>query len=97
MKAEYSKLGDILGQALRRYNFDETITQAQVKEAYSQVVGPMLTKLTYSLHFDPTTHILHLRLASPALRQEYSYKLTDLMQAINDKLHSPVVQRITLG
>lgn len=99
MKPEYCKLGDILGEALRQYNFDQTITQAQVKEAYERVVGPMLMKLTYSIHYDTVKHTLYLRLASPALRQEYSYKLSDLMESINSQVASSEakVRRIVLG
>lgn len=96
MKEEFGKIGDLLSAALRRYNFDATITQSQVKEAYKAVVGEWLTKLTYSIYFDQATGTLHLSLASPALRQEYSYSQTSLMERINAQLPSPLVKKVVI-
>lgn len=95
-KPEFCKLGDVLGSALRQYNFDETITQSQVEQAYRELVGPFLAKLTYSVRYDADHHTLFLHISSPAMRQEFSYKIEDLRRSINERLPHPIIQHIVL-
>lgn len=87
-------IGDLIEAALRRYSFNESITREQVEQAYRHVVGDFIVKLTRSVHYDVCTHTLHVSFAAPALRQELSYKVSDLIKAINDRLHSAVVEKI---
>ena len=90
---EYT-IGDLIEAALRRYNFDESITREQVEQAYRDVVGEFIVKLTRSVRYHGGSRTLYVSLSAPALRQELSYKTTDLLNAINNKLHSQVVEKI---
>lgn len=94
---DFCKLSDVLGAALKKYNFDETITQGQVERAYKELVGPFLAKLTYSIHYDNERHTLFLKISSPAMRQEFSYKIEELRRSINERLPQPIIHHIVLG
>lgn len=89
-------LASILARALRRYDYDATVDGALVENAYRQVVGPFLFKLTWRIRFDAPTGILFLQLGSAAMRQEFSLKTGDLMQAINRRVGTEAVKRIVL-
>lgn len=91
------QLKDILETALKSCHLDDSITKFQVEEAYRNIVGEMVTQLTYSARYDVKSHTLYLKLASPALRQEFSFKTESLIEAINKKLPAPAVQKIVIS
>ena len=92
---EYT-IKDLIEAALRRYNFNESITENQVVRAYKEVVGEFLVSLTRSASYDVSSHTLKVVFASPALKNEISYKLTDLRNSINKKIGTDEVRRIVL-
>ena len=71
MNHEYS-IKDLLDAALQRYNFDESITKGHVENAYREVVGEFIVKLTRSVSYSSKTHTLRVSLASPALKKAKS-------------------------
>ena len=85
MDHEYS-IKDLIDVALKRYNFDESITQGKVEQAYRDVVGVFIVKLTRSVKYDRDNHTLNVVLASPALKNELMYKVSSLKDSINNKL-----------
>ncbi len=90
------RLGDLIDAALRRYNFDESITRNRVEQAYNDVVGEFIVKLTRAVCYDTRFHTLKVTLASPALKNELTYKLSDLTSAINNSLGRVEVKKIVL-
>ena len=92
---EYT-IKDLIEAALRRYNFNESITENQVVRAYKEVVGEFLVSLTRSVSYDVRSHTLKVVFASPALKNEISYKLTDLRNSINKKIGTDEARRIVL-
>ena len=92
---EYT-IKDLVDAALRQYNFDESITTERVLQAYREVVGEFLLKLTRQVQYDAESHVLKVTFASPALKNEVSYKIGDLLAAINKKLGKKTVRRIQL-
>lgn len=95
MGHEYT-IKDLIDAALRRYNFDESISQGKVEQAYRDVVGEFIVKLTRSVKYEPATHTLKVVLSVPALKNELTYKTTDLIAAINRKLDSNEVWKLLL-
>ena len=85
MEHEYS-IKDLIDVALKRYNFDESITQGKVEQAYRDVVGVFIVKLTRSVKYDRDSHTLNVVLASPALKNELMYKVSSLKDSINNQL-----------
>ena len=93
MAKDYT-MKDLVDAALRRYNFDASITRQQVVEAYNHVVGDFIVKLTRSVVYDAHSHTLRVTFSASALKQELSYKTTDLINAINKHLGTNEVQHI---
>lgn len=85
---------DLVDAALRRYNFDASLTRQQVIDAYNQVVGEFILKLTRSVTYDSNSHTLFVTYSASALKQELSYKTNDLITAINNRLGTTEVQHI---
>lgn len=95
MEHEYT-IKDLIDAALRRYNFDESVTRGQVEQAYRDVVGQFIVQLTRSVRYDSVTHTLRVTLSVPALKNELTYKVTDLVNAINQKLGREEVKKLLL-
>lgn len=95
MSHEYT-IKDLIDAALRRYNFDESIASNRVEQAYREVVGEFIVKLTRSVVYDAATHTLKVVLASPALKHELTYKTSDLIEAINKKIGRDEVAKLFL-
>lgn len=87
-------LKDLIDAALRKYNFDESITVERVEQAYRDTVGEFIIMLTRAVNYDTRSHTLKVTLSSPALKNELTYKLTDLINAINKRLGREEVRRI---
>lgn len=87
---------DLVDAALRRYNFDGSITRGQVEQAYRDVVGQFIVQLTRSVKYDPMSHTLRVTLSATALKNELTYKVTDLISAINQKLGRDEVKKLIL-
>jgi len=95
MEHEYT-IKDLIDAALRRYNFDESVTRGQVEQAYRDVVGQFIVQLTRSVRYDGATRTLRVTLSVPALKNELTYKVTDLVNAINQKLGREEVKKLLL-
>ncbi len=95
MNHEYT-IKDLIDAALKRYNFDESIVRGHVEQAYKEVVGEFIVQLTRSVRYDAGSHTLKVVLSSPALKNELTYKTSDLITAINKKLGSNEVVKLLL-
>lgn len=89
-------LNDLIDAALRQYNFDDMLTRSQIETAYRKVVGEFIVKLTRDVRYDNQSHTLRVTLSAPALKNELSYKLTDLVEAINKEVGLDQVKKIYL-
>ena len=87
---------ELIDAALRSCNFDETLTKESVEKAYRDVVGEFISKLTRSVSYNTKNHTLFVELASAALKQEISYKCSDLCDAINRQLGKDEVKTLKL-
>ena len=87
---------ELIDAALKRYNFTSSITREEVEQAYRLVVGEFIVKLTRSVHYDTRSHTLRVELSAAALKNELSYKTTDLVNAINKKLGNDEVVKLIL-
>ena len=85
-------LQDLLKQAFRRLEMDDTVTEIEVRRQYNILVGDLISRLTWSLSFKDG--ILTARLASAALRQELFYRRNSLLEKINDNLGRDAVKEI---
>lgn len=91
---EHSDLGALIEAALRQMNFTDTISKTKVEDAYHKVVGDFIDRLTWGVRFDSHAQVLRVSLASPALKKELSFKVSDLIAAINNFVGGPAVKQI---
>lgn len=89
-------LKDLIDAALKKYNFDESIVIERVEQAYRDTVGEFIVMLTRAVNYDVSSRTLKVTLSSPALKNELTYKITDLTDAINKKLGKEEVRKIML-
>lgn len=94
--ANEQSIKELIDAALRRYNFDESITKGHVEQTYRDVVGEFIVKLTRSVYYDARNHTLKIVLSAPALKNELTYKTSDLIASINSRLGSEEVKKIVL-
>lgn len=87
-------LKNLVDLALRRMNFDSSITKNQVETAYRKVVGEFINKLTRTVSYDVRSKTLKVNIASPALKSELTLRHTELLNAINGQLGTNAVQNI---
>lgn len=88
MKNLYT-LQDVLSEVYRDLDLEEKVGIYEIKQAYREVMGSLVVKMTLSLTVEGKT--LNVKLASPALRQELSMRKTNLIAQINNKLDSKAV------
>lgn len=88
MKNLYT-LQDVLSEVYRDLDLEEKVGIYEIKQAYREVMGSLVVKMTLSLTVEGKT--LNVKLASPALRQELSMRKTNLIAQINNKLASKAV------
>ena len=89
-------LKDLIDAALRKYNFDDSSMVERVEQAYRDTVGEFIVMLTRAVNYDVRSHTLKVTLSSPALKNELSYKITDLTNAINKRLGKDEVRKIVM-
>ena len=85
-------LQDLLIQVYHQMDMDDTLSEMEVTRAYNGIVGDLISKLTRQLKFEKG--VLYAQIASPALRNELTYKREGLKERINTHLGRIVVKEI---
>ena len=85
-------LQDLLKQVYTRLEMDDTVDEIEVVRCYQQLVGDLISRLTWSVRFKEG--VLTAQLASAALRQELFYRRSSLAEKINERLGRNVVKEI---
>ncbi|MBQ9639422.1 MAG: DUF721 domain-containing protein [Bacteroidales bacterium] len=96
MQSKEFNMADAIAATLRELNIDDVITPTQVHQAYHDVVGDLIGKMTLQLRYEKRTRILYVQLSSAALRREMSFRTTALVEAINKQLSTKAVVRVVL-
>ncbi|MBR1850954.1 MAG: DUF721 domain-containing protein [Bacteroidales bacterium] len=92
MKEKDYTIGAWLNQALHQMSMDDTATEIEVRNAYKALVGDLIVKLTWDIHYDKG--VLRLRLASAALKQELLMRRDSLREQLNNTLGRNAVKQI---
>ena len=85
-------LNDLLRRVLQNLDMTEQADALEEKQAYQNIVGDMINKLTLSIEFHDST--LYLKIASPAMKNELSYKKNSLAEKINQQIKHGSVKKI---
>lgn len=85
-------LQDLLVQVYHQMDMDDTLCEMEVTRAYNSIVGDLISKLTRQLKYEDG--VLFAKIASPALRNELSFKRESLKERINTHLGRNIVKEI---
>ncbi len=88
---EYS-LQDLLKIIYRSEHMTDAIAEHQAIDAYNQVVGDLISKLTGKMVM--RNGVLHVHLSSAALRQEMTMRRESLLEKINAQIDGFAVKDI---
>lgn len=94
MDSNEHTISDLLKLAYRRLHVDTAVSELEVRDAYRDVVGPLIYKLTRSVRFNEGEMMVII--ASAALRHEMEYRKDGLMEKINNRLGSDVVKTVKI-
>ena len=92
MYSNEHSLQDLLKSVYHNLDMDDTADEIEVKDAYSRVVGDLISRLSRSVRFSQGT--LTVQLASAALRQELFYRRDSLAEKINEAIGRRAVKKI---
>ncbi len=92
MAKDFRPLQDYLKNVYRELEVADAVDNVEVIDAYHHIVGDFINKLTVSLNF--SNGKLFVRLASPALTNELTFKRQTLIDRINSRIERDVVKEI---
>ncbi len=88
-------LGDAIKAFLQTYHLDDKLNETKLIQSWEKVVGNMVARHTKSLAV--RNKILFVRLDSPALRNELSYRREKLIAALNNEVNAAVIEDIVFN
>ena len=77
---------------LRTYKIEKKYDESKVLYIYNEVVGPMISKHTTSIHIKAGT--LFIQVDNAALRNELTYAREKLKDSLNKKIGKVIVEEI---
>lgn len=85
-------LKEIIADILRRNGWEQRYREMEVLRCYREVVGEVIWKKTRESKLHGKT--LVLKIDSGPLKQELSYQKTKILDAINDLMETPAVEKV---
>ncbi|MCC6600791.1 MAG: DUF721 domain-containing protein [Crocinitomicaceae bacterium] len=87
-------LKSIIDEMLRKSGLDKKYTELEIIRCYHEVVGKLISSKT--LYAKVREKTLQLKLDSGVLKSELSYSKTNIIQMINAKMGSQVIENIEI-
>lgn len=94
MDSNEHTISDLLKLAYRRLHVEAAVSELEVRDAYRDVAGSLIYKLTRSVRFKEGELVVVI--ASAALRHEMEYRKDSLMDKINKRLGNDIVKTIKI-
>ena len=88
---EYT-LGDLIKLVYNECDLTDKVNEMDVIKAYNTIAGDLISKLTNEIKLRDKT--LYLKVSSAALKNELSYKKSDLIHRINSELNRNAINNI---
>ena len=88
------KLGDVIKQLMKNPKLSEKLDKLNALEAWEEIIGSPIVKYIN----DQKIHkgVLYVKLNSAVIRNELSYKKTDIISKINQKMGPNFISDIIL-
>ena len=87
-------LGEVIQDFLKESGWQKKLDEVYLITQWDKLLGSNLAKYTEEVFIQ--NDVLHIRLNSSALRQELSYKKTDLIKELNEMVGKQVITDIIL-
>ena len=89
-----NNVGDIIRQLMKNPKLAEKMDELDALDVWKELIGDNLKKFVVSAKVHKGN--LHVKLSSSVLRNELSYKKSELKEQINQKLGKEIVKEIIL-
>ena len=86
------RLGDVIREVLRQQGLETPLNEVRAVNAWPQVVGPAIARLTGDVSLRQGT--LYVKITRPALRQDLAMMRTQLIGKLNQAVGAQVVRHI---
>jgi len=87
-------LGEVIKDFLKQSGWQQKLDEVKVLTEWDKILGPSLAKYTEEVFIQ--NKILHIRLNSSALRQELSFRKTEIIDELNASVGKEVIKDIVL-
>ena len=87
-------IGEVIKKLIRNNKLSKRLNVLNVLDVWNNIIGKDLEKYIKSTKF--VDNKLYVKLRSSIVRNEMSYKKTQLIQRINEKLNKDVIKDIIL-
>jgi len=91
-KRHIESLKDVLLRNLREQGLETPLKQKRLVEAWSEIVGPVITRYTLNTYIYNQTLFVHL--SNPALRSDLSMMRQELVKKLNAVVGEQVITDI---
>jgi predicted nucleic acid-binding Zn ribbon protein len=82
-------LGEVIKDFLRQSGWQQKFDEVKLLTEWDKILGPSLAKYTEEIFIQ--NKILHIRLNSSALRQELSYRKSEIIEELNSSVGKDVI------
>jgi len=93
-KSNQKSLGEIIQDFLKQSGWERKLDEVNIMTEWDKVLGPSLAKYTEEVFIKNKK--LHIRLNSSTLRQELSYKKSEIVKDLNAAVGKDVINDIVL-
>lgn len=87
-------LKQAINQLIESYQLRGKLTETQLNDSWEQIMGKVIAKYTRSLQLNNGR--LVVKLSSSVLRQELTYKKSEMVERLNERLGGELVKDIIL-
>ena len=93
-KSNQKSLGEIIQDFLKQSGWERKLDEVNIMTEWDKVLGPSLAKYTEEVFIKNKK--LHIKLNSSTLRQELSYKKSEIVKDLNAAVGKDVINDIVL-
>lgn len=90
---EYT-LKEAIGEMLRTFQLDTRVNETSVINAWEKVMGPVIAKYTAQVRMQQG--VLYVKVESAALKQELTYRKTEIAEKLNAECGSEIVREVVI-
>jgi len=87
-------LGEVLQQLIDKFRLRSRMNSETLQAAWPEIAGALVARHTKSVKLDGP--VLYIEVDEPALRNELLYMQTDIIAAVNKRLHDDIVDKIVI-